>query len=169
MGGTEAEAAVVARPASWRGLGAWLAGNLAAERARWPLWLPGFMGAGIGVYFWLSFEPSIWLGPALLMLGLAAVALAWRRAAWRWPAAAALALALGFGAAQFEAHSVAAPVLGHRVNGALAGRVVVVDPLPPGSRLIPATASACASRSSRRPDRRCRAPTISSVAHGSIA
>ena len=141
MGGSEVDAAVVARPAPWRGLGAWLAANLAAERGRWPLWLPGFMGAGIGVYFWLSFEPSIWLGPALLTLGLAAVALAWRRAAWRWPAAAALALALGFAAAQLEAHSVVAPVLGHRVNGALAGRVLVVDPLSEGSRLTIAPAS----------------------------
>jgi competence protein ComEC len=135
MGGSDAEA-VVARPVVARSLGTWLGANLAAERERWPLWLPGFMGAGIGIYFWLSIEPAAWIGPALVLLGVVAIMLArWRRLG-RWPAAAGLALALGFAAAQFEAHSVAAPVLGHRVIGVLAGRVLAVDPLPEGARLI---------------------------------
>jgi competence protein ComEC len=94
------------------------------------------MGAGIGVYFWLSVEPAAWIGPMLVLSGLVAFALARRRRHGRWPAAAMLALALGFAAAQFEAHSVAAPVLTHRVNGTLAGRVLAVDPLPEGTRLI---------------------------------
>ncbi|MDE2229339.1 MAG: ComEC/Rec2 family competence protein [Alphaproteobacteria bacterium] len=141
MGGSGADTTALARPAPWRSLGARLAANLLAERARWPLWLPGFMGAGIGVYFWLSVEPAAWLGPAGLALGLAAIAVTWRRARWRWVAASVLALALGFAAAQFEAHSVAAPVLAHRVNGALSGRVLAVDPLPEGSRLTIAPAS----------------------------
>lgn len=136
MGGTDADAAAVARPAPWRGLVARLAANLAAERERWLLWLPGFMGAGIGIYFWLSFEPAAWLGAAPLVIALAALALAWRRSAWRWTAAVGLALALGFATAQYEAHAVAAPVLTHRVNGLLEGRVLAVDPLPEGARLV---------------------------------
>ena len=72
----------------------------------------------------------------LVLSGLAAFALARWRGHGRWPAAAGLALALGFAAAQLEAHSVAAPVLAHRVNGVLAGRVLAVDPLPEGVRLI---------------------------------
>lgn len=58
MVGMGAEGAAIARPALGGSLGARLAANLAAERERWPLWLPGFMGAGIGIYFWLSVEPA---------------------------------------------------------------------------------------------------------------
>ncbi|MDE2166638.1 MAG: ComEC/Rec2 family competence protein [Alphaproteobacteria bacterium] len=136
MGGTDADVAVGARPVPWRRLGARLAANLAAERERWPLWLPGFMGAGIGVYFWLSFEPAAWLGVALAAVALAALTLAWRRPSGRWLAAIGVAATLGFTAAQYEAHAVAAPVLTHRINGALEGRVLAVDPLPKGARLV---------------------------------
>ena len=136
MGGDGAEAVAIVQPAPWRRAGARLAANLIAERERWPLWLPAFMGAGIGIYFWLSVEPAAWIGPALLTAAAAALGASWRYGILRWPAAVAVALALGFGAAQFEAHSVAAPVLGRRIIGTLAGRVLAVDPLPEGSRLI---------------------------------
>ena len=43
-----------------------------AERDRWVLWLPVMFGLGIAIYFDLSFEPPLWLGPA----GVAAVLLA---------------------------------------------------------------------------------------------
>ena len=52
--------------------GAWLHRNLMAERVRWALWLPAFMGAGIGIYFWLTFEPPLWLGACALAAALAA-------------------------------------------------------------------------------------------------
>lgn len=141
MGGDGAEAAAVARPAPWRGVRAWLHAALAAERDRWPLWLPALMGTGIGIYFWLSVEPAIWLGPAMLAAAIGVLGASWRYGNWRWPAAGVVALTLGFSAAQFEAYSVAAPVLGHRVIGMLAGRVLAVDPLPEGARLIVAPAS----------------------------
>ncbi|MGH6976658.1 MAG: ComEC/Rec2 family competence protein [Stellaceae bacterium] len=141
MGEDGAEAAAIARPAPWRGVAAWLRAALVAERERWPLWLPAFMGAGIGIYFWLSFEPVAWLGPAALATATGVLGFSWRYGGWRWPAAVVMALALGFAAAQFEAHSVAAPVLNHRVIGVLAGRVLAVDPLPEGSRLTIAPAS----------------------------
>ena len=133
-----------ARPAGrgWlRRAGPWLAANLAAERERWPLWLPVLMGAGIGVYFALKAEPPAWLGPVALALAALALSLAWRSERRRFPAAGCLALALGFAAAQFQAHNVAAPVLERRVAGTLAGRVSAVDPLPEGSRLSIAPAS----------------------------
>ena len=119
-----------------RGIGAWLAANLAAERERWPLWLPGCMGAGIGVYFWPAREPAAWIGPAGLGLGLLFALLAWRFDRWRVIAAGLVALTLGFAAAQFEAHWVAAPVLERRINGAIEGKVIAVDPLPEGARLL---------------------------------
>jgi competence protein ComEC len=133
-----------ARPAGrgWmRRAGPWLAANLAAERERWPLWLPVLMGAGIGIYFALKSEPPAWLGPVALALAALAMFLAWRSERQRFPAACCLALALGFAAAQFQAHYVAAPVLERRVAGTLEGRVAAVDPLPEGSRLSIAPAS----------------------------
>src|SRR5215469_5264855 len=136
MGEDGVEAAAVARPAPWRSADVWLRAALVAERERWPLWLPAFMGAGIGVYFWLSVEPAAWIGAVLLGVAIAVLGASWRYGGWRWPAAAVVALALGFAAAQFEAHSAAAPVLGHRFIGVLAGRVLAVDPLPEGARLI---------------------------------
>jgi competence protein ComEC len=119
-------------------IGSWLAGNLVAERGRWALWLPAFMGAGIGAYFWLTAEPPIWLAPTGLLLGICGVVAAW----WRWPAAlipaAAVAVAIfGFGLAQFQTWMVAAPVIGHRIGPAeIVGRLVSVDPLPNGTRIV---------------------------------
>src|SRR3954454_870840 len=70
---------------------------LDAERYRLPLWLPVFMGAGVLVYYALRFEPTVWLGPAILIPLLAAF-VAWRAA--RWLLAPLAAMALGFAAAQ---------------------------------------------------------------------
>jgi hypothetical protein len=39
----------------------WLAENLIAERERWALWVPVLVGIGIGIYFWLTVEPPLWL------------------------------------------------------------------------------------------------------------
>ncbi|HXP13145.1 MAG TPA: ComEC/Rec2 family competence protein, partial [Stellaceae bacterium] len=128
----------------WRGwgrrVGHWLGIQLAAERERWPLWLPVLMGAGIGLYFSLKSEPSTWIGPAALLLAALASGLAWRSERGWFPAAGCLAFTLGFASAQFQAHSVAAPVLERRVAGILEGRVFSVDPLPEGSRLVIAPA-----------------------------
>src|SRR5258708_20231109 len=53
------------------------------------------------------------------------------------PAVAAAAIALGFAAAQFQAWWVAAPILERRIGPvAIEGRLVAVDPLPEGTRLI---------------------------------
>jgi competence protein ComEC len=119
--------------APWR----WLIVNLLAERERWPLWVPVLVGAGIGAYFWLTVEP-----PLVPALAIAAAALMVAAATIRWqrfvaPAVAAAALALGFAAAAFQSWWVAAPVLSHRLGPvAVEGRLVSVDPLPEGTRLV---------------------------------
>jgi competence protein ComEC len=118
-------------------LGRWFFDNLVAERERWPLWIPVFVGSGIGGYFWLTFEP-----PLAPVLALAGVALLAAIAALRWqrfvaPAIAMAALALGFAAAALQAWWVAAPVLAQRLGPVMVeGRLVVVDPLPEGTRIV---------------------------------
>ncbi len=128
----------------WRGWGRraghWLVSQLAAERERWPLWLPVLMGAGIGLYFSLKAEPPVWIGAVALALAAPALALVWRSDRGRFPASCCLAFALGFASAQFQAHNVAAPVLERRVAGTLEGCVFSVDPLPEGSRIVIAPA-----------------------------
>jgi hypothetical protein len=42
--------------------GAWFA----AERERWPLWMPVMVGLGIAAYFGLSEEPPPWLDPMIV-------------------------------------------------------------------------------------------------------
>ncbi|MGH6982374.1 MAG: ComEC/Rec2 family competence protein [Stellaceae bacterium] len=118
----------------------WLIDNLAAERGRWALWLPAFMGAGIGAYFWLTFEPPYWIAPLGLSLGAAACILIARRprfAGWLVPAAALTIVFFGFGLAQLQTWLVAAPVIEHRLGPVeIAGKLVSVDPLPEGTRLV---------------------------------
>lgn len=50
--------------------------NLEAERERWVLWLPVLFATGIGIYFALPQEPSMWLTLAVIELTLLAVWLA---------------------------------------------------------------------------------------------
>jgi competence protein ComEC len=121
----------------WGDLWRFLAANLIAERERWPLWFPVLVGAGIGVYFWLTVEPPLWLGPAALGLTTAVAILAvWARRLAP-PALAAAALARGFAAAQLQTWFVAAPILERELRSVVVeGRLVAVDPQPEGVRII---------------------------------
>lgn len=103
-------------PAIWLGPRATLAWSawlerILAERDRWPLWLPVFLGAGIGLYFALPTEPPAMVGGVLLALCLAPMWLLRRH----WGAVVVLgalaAAASGFTAAQVRSALVAAPVL----------------------------------------------------------
>ncbi len=117
-----------------------LSERLLAERERWPLWLPVLMGGGIAVYFMLDQEPARWIGGLVLALAIVAVLLALRVGQWVIPCSAIVAMALGFAAAQFETWWVAAPVLERRLGPVeVTGRLVSVDPLPEGARLVIAT------------------------------
>jgi len=130
-----------ARPFEARALPAvllgWWRNNLIAERARWSLWLPVFMGAGIGVYFWLTFEPPLWFGPIALVLAVATCLAALYRGQMLAPAATFAAIALGFSLAQFQAWWADAPKLTHELGPVIVeGRLMSVDPLPEGTRIV---------------------------------
>ncbi|HEY1797772.1 MAG TPA: ComEC/Rec2 family competence protein [Stellaceae bacterium] len=114
----------------------WFAAIIAGEGERRILWLPVCLGLGIALYFTLAIEPPLWLG--LAGLAPAAIAALMLR---RWPTLAAAALALAFVAGGFALVQGArwergAPLLDHRMSAPVSGRVVDIDTLDRGWRVI---------------------------------
>src|SRR5215470_4989836 len=110
---------------------------LAAERDRWFLWLPVFLGTGIGLYFSLTVEPPLWLALVLAAFAILVVAIARWRERGIAAALAIAAVALGFSAARIETWAVAAPVLERPTGRVIVeGRVVDAEPLPAGRRIV---------------------------------
>jgi competence protein ComEC len=109
---------------------------LSEEQDRLALWLPVFLGVGIGVYFALSAEPAWWTGGLLLVVagaGAAAARMMSPAGLGRVLAGALVAAAVGFAAAQIRTASVAAPVLEQKTGPvSLSGRVILVETLPAG-------------------------------------
>jgi competence protein ComEC len=109
---------------------------LAAERGRFALWLPVFMGAGALAYLSWRSEPTGWAGAAVLGAAAAGAWLAGQRVVLRAPFLALAAAALGFASAQFAA-SRAPPLLDLPVRAVVASGVVRgVDLLPDEGRRV---------------------------------
>ena len=108
-----------------------------AERERWPLWLPVFLGAGIAGYFAWPSEPPPWVGASALAALIALWAVVRRRALASLLVLPVLMAALGLAAVQTRAWLVAAPVL-ERPSGkvTLDGRVAEVEPLAEGGQRV---------------------------------
>lgn len=108
----------------------------AEEQERLALWLPVFLGLGIGVYFALPSEPAWSTGALLLVLAggfMAAARMTAEAGLGRVAASALIAAAIGFAAAQVRTANVAAPVLDQKTGPAsLNGRIVLVETLPAG-------------------------------------
>ncbi|HZS83732.1 MAG TPA: ComEC/Rec2 family competence protein [Stellaceae bacterium] len=112
-----------------------------AERERWALWVPVFLGCGIGLYFSLTVEPPGWVGAAATLAAAFLALLLRRRPNALLLGGAASLVAAGFALAQFQTWRVAAPVLAHQLGPvAVEGRVLEIDPLPESSRIIIAPA-----------------------------
>jgi len=109
----------------------------AAEGDRRILWLPVFFGTGIALYFALTIEPPLWIGGAAT-IAAAAIAVALRR----WPAVRNAGIALAFVAAGLAVMQEArlergTPMLERRLGpAAITGRIVDIDPLDRGWRVI---------------------------------
>lgn len=114
---------------------AWLAAKLAAERGRWGLWLPVFMGAGILVYFDLTSEPAWWWGGAVALIALAAAILARPFPVHRAALLAAAAGALGFASAQVATWRALPVEAIPKRAVVLTGTVRAVELLPSGRRV----------------------------------
>jgi competence protein ComEC len=108
-----------------------------AERERWPLWIPALLGCGIGLYFMLLTEPPWWTAIVAVAAATALLVAGRGRDAVLLPAVGILLIALGFAAAQLQTWRVAAPVLASQIGPVFVdGRVVEIDPLPNGKRLL---------------------------------
>ncbi len=107
----------------------------AAERDRFMLWLPVFMGAGILGYFALRVEPPLWLGCCLAVPAICSAVLLRACPAARGLALALAAMAFGFAAGQFA--TARAPPLALLPTHAtiVSGTVSAMDMLPAGRRI----------------------------------
>jgi len=120
--------------------GAWgaaLADAFAAERARWALWLPVAMGAGVAMFFSLDGDPPSWAGFLVLAASLAVWTSGRRRTQAALAALVGAAAAAGFCAAQLRTALVDTPVLERRLGPVeVVGRVVEADRREDGVRLV---------------------------------
>ena len=114
----------------------WVQAQLEAERDRFPIWLPVFMGAGVLAYFSLRSEPPVWLGSALLAPAVLGWAVGQQHATLRLLLPPLIATCLGFTASQFA--TARAPPLATglpRQATILTGTVSAVETLPTGRRI----------------------------------
>ncbi|MCI4663061.1 MAG: ComEC/Rec2 family competence protein [Neomegalonema sp.] len=105
----------------------------ARQERRGILWAPVALGLGIWIYFALPFEPAPYL-PIGLLLGIGAVLASFvavkdfrANAGLRFCLIGAILVALGFAAAQIKAMSMPQDRLGAPWQGALSGRVLIID------------------------------------------
>jgi len=132
---------VIGRTARWwPPLAAWMARWVQAERGRFALWLPVFMGAGVILFFSLRADPPWWVALAAASGGAALLALCW----WVLPdsmmpralPAMVLAASAGFGSAQLATARAPPPVDLPSHGVTITGTVRAVEMLPSGQRLV---------------------------------
>lgn len=120
-----------------RGVARSLGTVAAAERERWPLWSPVFLGLGISCYFALPGEPPTGLGVISAVIILLLCLRFRRRQTALLVLLAGFLFAAGFTTAQLRAFLVAEPVLSRNYGpGSIEGRVATVQSLPAGPRVI---------------------------------
>jgi competence protein ComEC len=113
----------------------WLEAWQTAERGRFALWLPVFMGTGVLCYFALRSEPPLWLGMAVATPAICSALLLKCHVPPRAAVMAVAAAAVGFTASQLA--TVRAPqwaLLPTRAT-ILTGVVRSVEALPDGRRI----------------------------------
>jgi competence protein ComEC len=131
-----------------------LAEALAAEGDRRILWFPVFFGGGIALYFALTAEPPLWLGPAIATAAGLAAWLLRRHPPWRSAALCLAVAAAGLALITETARERAAPMLDHRLGPvAMTGRVIDIDTLDRGWRVIIAPDALTGLDASQQPRR----------------
>lgn len=106
---------------------------LGAERERWVLWMPVYCAFGIGVYFFLKFEPALWLGPAIALLGGVLLYGKRKLALLFIPL---LVFGIGFSSAQFATWSAHGPMLTKEIGPVnVRGQIIRVEQRPKSKRV----------------------------------
>ena len=88
----------------------WLIEQVYAQRAHAFLWSPFFIGAGILLYFYLPFEPPLFVGMSVLFLSSVAL-LFTPSSLYRYLLGALLLVSLGFSAGVMRAKLVHTPIV----------------------------------------------------------
>ena len=105
------------------------------ERERWFLWLPVFMGCGIGLYFTWLVEPSLWLC-VVVPVAVAVLTITLRHHASLPLWVVLLTFCVGHLAAKIETLWLDQPMLEKQIERAeVTGRVMSVNHLPDGFRV----------------------------------
>lgn len=110
-------------------LGRMLCNALEMQRGRLFLWCPLCLSVGIGTYFSIKFEPTMWLVQILcaIIIMLLSFAIIARRNIFAVLIWGAGIIILGFLLAVLRSHTVAEPVLGWRYYGPIEGVVTAID------------------------------------------
>ena len=124
---------VIAAVRDWRSWANPLQAVLAAERGRFALWLPVFMGAGIAFYFSLTAEPPAWAGAAVFVPAACAAWLA--RPGLRALLLPLAAASLGFASAQLATARALPLETLPKKSVFITGTVRGVELLPTGRRV----------------------------------
>jgi len=112
-------------------------GNLREDSDRWIPWVPVCFGSGIGFYFWLPNEPSLWIALTYLLGCFLLFAIFRRSAAFFLLFGASILFTMGFGTAQLRTITAQAPVLTNETGPtSLEGRVAKVERFENGIRIL---------------------------------
>ncbi len=113
-----------------------IAVNFLEERSRWILWVPGFFGTGVGIYFALSKEPA--LTPLVMISLLAWVAvLLTKGRGFLWPLLLVALIASGMTTAKIRTDLLDVGALKRKVGPVeLSGRVISLEVREKGARIV---------------------------------
>lgn len=101
---------------------------LFAQRYRFALWVPVWLGIGISIYFAIRFEPSaLFISTVIILSSALALTILIPPKTLRILAWIPVFICVGFILAVFRAHSTEAPKLGWHYYGAVEGTVAHLD------------------------------------------
>ncbi len=127
--------ALAAWPAPTRRATALLHAWMDAERGRFALWLPVFLGAGVLLYFARTTEPAWWPTTLAAAAAIALAAAGWRSPVPRAAGLAALMVALGVAAGQGAARRALPPATIPARASVVEGTIRGLEILPDGRRI----------------------------------
>jgi competence protein ComEC len=113
--------------------------RLQQERKNFILWVPVAIGAGVGCYFSLSFEPPLVLGLSFISLFLLAGFLSRKRYPQsllvRWVSMLLIFFGIGFLSAQIRVLVLSTPMLDKAVACDVEGTIIKVEEMPEKTRV----------------------------------